>query len=593
MMKRIFSPTIYLALLFSATMCQAITVQPIIPGEGIWNVTTRIGIVLDQLLCGGSAICDVLIHQSDIGNGGTFTITGSNTYYCLAQSVTFNTGSAITINANNVTLDLNGHVIDGGRNTTNGITLGNGVRNVIIKNGTIQNIGGTTAGSNGAAITDAAAITTPLKNIAIKDMNFNNNSLFILRMQNGIFSGAGLDELLIENCRANDSGAIAVSGGATIVVQGCEINYLNRNSGPFIAIDLVTIPSFFTPFGRYCLVEDCIVTSSFTQNSLILIANYRNAIVRNCITEGNFGVAVTGCKNATISDCIAQSSIVKFGGSGNETVGFVVNPTRGQWAVIERCVASQYGIGFWISASGSIDSFGSVRLTDCVAENNREAGFLYAPPTPLTTSNTSFKRCCATANGVGFGIVLGATNPALQDNFLHVLLEDCVAQDNLGDGFAVVNEKANGTIRDVVFRNCVAQRNQGGGPYFTRGPIAVSAQPTTFRGDGFSLGTATFAGTAGPIRDVIFIDCVSQNNAHDGFAFASTTTKVKILNCLAMKNTGTGINNMAGNATYILGNSSMLNNLGDYFGQNDPNKIAANGNPGALLGAGRWVNAKT
>jgi hypothetical protein len=568
-------------------------VQPIIPGEGIWNVTTRIGIVLDQLLCGGSTLCDVLIHQSDIGNGGTFTITGSNTYYCLAQSVTFNTGSAITINANNVTLDLNGHVIDGGRNTTNGITLGNGVRNVIIKNGTIQNIGGTTAGSNGSAITDAAVITTQLQNITIKDMNFNNNSQSMISMQKN-FASLDVNELLIENCHANSSGGIAILGGA-IVVQGCEINFLLKSSMTLsYAIELIAITS-----SRYCLVEDCILTGSFTTGAGMALVGHRNAIVRNCIMEGSLvggslvagvqgvAIAIQECKNATISDCIAQSGIVVTSG----TAGFLVDLLDGNRAVIERCVASQYALGFLVRSFGFVDS---LRFTDCVAENNREAGFLYATFTNLPpVSNISFKRCCATANGIGFGIVTGVFSSVLNQDLSHVLFEDCVAQDNLGDGFSLVNEKANGTIRDVVFRNCVAQRNQGGGPYFSVLQGAGSVLPTTFRGDGFSLGTATFAGTAGPIRDVIFIDCVSQNNAHDGFAFASTTTKVKILNCLAMKNTGTGINNMAGNANYILGNSSMLNSLGDYFGQTDPNKIAANGNPGALLGAGRWVNAKT
>jgi hypothetical protein len=589
MMKRIFSPTIYLTLLFSATMCQAITVQPIIPGEGIWNVTTRIGIVLDQLLCGGSTICDVLIHQSDIGNGGTFTITGSNTYYCLAQSVTFNTGSAITINANNVTLDLNGHIIDGGGNSTIGITLGNGVRNVIIKNGTIQNIGGTDgSGLNGTGIADAAVITTQLQNITIKDMNFNNISQFIISMQRN-FTLLDVDELLIENCQANNAGLIFVSGNA-IVVEGCAINNDNRIGSPTAAVLTVFNP---VKRGRTCLVQNCTITSSLLQEDSTLLFGCRNTIVRNCIVErllptnsGSGGINVLSSSNITISDCIVQCGII----SNNTGIGFTVefsdNGDRGS-SVIERCVASQCLQGFSLLSSGNGLGL-SARFTDCVAEKSTEAGFLcYSPRiSGNLLSNISFKRCCATANGVGFVLIARAISTK---NVSHVLFEDCVAQDNLGDGFSLVNLRPSNTIQDVVFRNCVAQRNQGGGPYFldpTASPASIS-----FLGDGFSLGTT---GTVvGPIRDVIFVDCVSQNNVHDGFAFASTTTKVKILNCLAMKNTGTGINNMAGNANYILGNSSMLNSLGDYFGQTDPNKIAANGNPGALLGAGRWVNAKT
>ena len=84
-----------------------------------------------------------------------FTISQSGSYY-LTASVTVSSGTAITITASNVTLDLNGFTISSTDASTTGygILLDNGPRNITIANGFIQ--GSVT--NNGAAFTAAAAL---------------------------------------------------------------------------------------------------------------------------------------------------------------------------------------------------------------------------------------------------------------------------------------------------------------------------------------------------------------------------------------------------------------------------------------------------
>ena len=121
--KQIF---LVLSLFFSCSNLGAVacpqTVGTTTPGEGLWNVLTRVGAatnVIESQICaltlGTDLACTFTFGQSNIGGGGIYTITVPGTY-CLTEDVTFTFGPAITINASNVTVDLQGFYIDGGSN---------------------------------------------------------------------------------------------------------------------------------------------------------------------------------------------------------------------------------------------------------------------------------------------------------------------------------------------------------------------------------------------------------------------------------------------------------------------------------------------
>ncbi len=79
--------------------------------------------------------CETLIFQSDI----PFTIESPGVY-CLAESVSFATDTAITIAADNVLLDLQDKKIDGSAGGDIGIAISSGLQNISIQNGTLCNM---------------------------------------------------------------------------------------------------------------------------------------------------------------------------------------------------------------------------------------------------------------------------------------------------------------------------------------------------------------------------------------------------------------------------------------------------------------------
>jgi hypothetical protein len=162
-----------------------------------------------------------------------------------------------------------------------------------------------------------------------------------------------------------------------------------------------------------------------------------------------------------------------------------------------------------------------------------------------------------------------------------LVFENCLAQGNGGDGFSLVSAKVGGNIQGVVFSNCIAQGNTGGA-----NPIG-----TVLPGDGFGIGTSPF--NSGQIGHIICTNCTAEDNAHDGFGFASTVTLSKILDCCALRNTVTGINNLPGDTNAVLGNSAFNNFGGDIYGVSDPSLVVSNGLVGGVAGATRWVNVVT
>ncbi|MDZ4099758.1 MAG: right-handed parallel beta-helix repeat-containing protein, partial [Methylophilaceae bacterium] len=117
--------------------------------------------------------------------------------------------------------------------------------------------------------------------------------------------------------------------------------------------------------------------------------------MQQCTTENNTDTSSTGtgfylaaCTNATLSECKAL-------GNGNGT-GFAL-VTSGTAITLDRCVATNYGIGF------QIEAINDITLERCLAEGNTLYGFYLKDSTGLA------QECIAqgsdlsgTAQGVGF-----------------------------------------------------------------------------------------------------------------------------------------------------------------------------------------------
>jgi len=261
---------------------------------------------------------------------GSYTISKSGNY-CLAGDITNLTYDVITINANNVTLDLNGFSISG--SISYGININS--NNVTIKNGTISNC-------------DGAGIAMAGGNQFITVMNLSivgNNGVAML--------GEGVSYLYMKQvtCAQNRTGGVLVQ----------SIN------------------------GR---IEDCI----FDSNGSGLNLRGTNNVIRNCAASSNglFGFNLTDSAGLYCENCIAKENsgggFIILGAQGcvmencvataNKHVGFVSIAGVIAGGVLHNCIADNTKHD---NTTHNKDGFNfpgnNMIIRHCVAENNAGVGF--------------------------------------------------------------------------------------------------------------------------------------------------------------------------------------------------------------------------
>lgn len=333
------------------------------------------------------ALPDRLITQQDFSTG-TFTITQSGTY-ALAESIQFTGTTGITIAANNVVLDLNGHTISTANISATVISV-NGFKNIIVSNGFIN------GGLN--SITFA----------------FVNNGLITqIGILNSLTGGVGIglqdpqlvavEECQVQGTSANNSFGVLI--GYTQLAKSCSIKNCIFDSFSIAAsvqpnsTGLKSITQFVdTIFSRS--------TQGFETRSDAQ-ANLFNCTATN-ITGIGFNLVATS--NGSFYGCLANSCATGFLVAGNSTVINCIaqNTTTG---------AFQVGIG----ASNSA-------FINCISENNSADGFTISSP------NSIVKGCISKNNtGGARGYVYAvSTGNAFANN---------VAYSNSGANF--VNAPAN------------------------------------------------------------------------------------------------------------------------------------------------------
>jgi hypothetical protein len=215
------------------------------------------------------------------------TISASGAYY-LAGNITVATGDGITINASHVTLDLNGFSI-----TTSaapaagfGVRLGQGLRNVAIRNG---NIGGDGLGGafTGGVYYVVSGFPQPPSNLRVADLS-------VAASEFGISTSNSVATCHVERCLVIGGSAHGIQGG---IVKDCVVE-----GGPII--------------GR--IVKDCSVTAPGTSGIVADVVencyavSAGTAIQAKCLVN-SYGTG--GGNNDVISAGVAQN-VWAEGGSG-------------------------------------------------------------------------------------------------------------------------------------------------------------------------------------------------------------------------------------------------------------------------------------
>ncbi len=248
-----------------------------------------------------------------------FTISKPGTYYVQANLTGKSGQDGITINASQVTVDLQRYVLRGVPGSGVGIRVGDNLGFVTIEGGVVANwgsqgiyspnskpvINGTSADDNGTGgiVVEGGSVVENLSADSNTGDGIDPGDGSIVRgcyahtnTGTGINAGLNCD---ISSCivTANTGGGIIVSDNSQ--VSGCTVS-ANGNTG--------------IQGGAYCLVSGCMVVSNAGDG----IAITDNGNVGNCLSFQNAGNGITTGNFSPVANCTArnnQANGISVGGS--------------------------------------------------------------------------------------------------------------------------------------------------------------------------------------------------------------------------------------------------------------------------------------
>ncbi len=293
------------------------------------------------------------------------TISTPGSYYLTGNLTATADGSAITIAADNVTIDLNRFILSGGNTgTRRGIDVPAARKNLCVRNGTL----------------------TGWTNYAISASNITGGVYESLR-----FTG-----------NLNPAGSvIALSSGSGANVRACVAT---GNAGvPFAAIILIdggvisecTVSSN-TGTGIITGTGCTILNSTTSGNSNFGIAAGRTNTVANCTANDNGYIGIYAFGGTTVVDCSVSGNYIGIATAGANT--------------ISRCTASS-------NVMSGLSVFDNCQVTGCTAVNNNtsstsgEAGIKVVGNGSRIDSNHLANNSFAglTAEGVSGNIIIRNT----------------------------------------------------------------------------------------------------------------------------------------------------------------------------------------
>ncbi|MES2920405.1 MAG: hypothetical protein V4819_02595 [Verrucomicrobiota bacterium] len=382
---------------------------------------------------------DQIEPRTPITNTGAFTISAAGSYY-LTTNLTVSTGDAITINADNVTLDLNGFTIFSTAPSANGtaILLNNGRANIAIHNGHIQS-GVVTDGSgafsgSGFANGIYGSSSLPIiKNVRVANVSVEGC------LASGIFIG-GLIGSVVESCTVNIAGDYGI-GADTI---------LNSTA---IACGSTAISA---------------IQASSCRGESINGSGVSATVAQNCYGKTTLGVG--GISANTANDCRGEST----------------SPTG--WGLSASIAQNCYG-----SCSGnSYGVFAAFSANNCYGVSASGYGLLV---TNIFTGAGGTAQNCFGIAANGTGLSAGIAQNCVGSGIIGLNADS--ADNCKGTGTTGVGVSVTGSAN-----NCTGVSASGTGLLATTGGVAVATatgcRGTSTSGTGLSANTAlNCAGTSG------------------------------------------------------------------------------------------------
>lgn len=287
------------------------------------------------------------IPLQSVPGGATFehVVSAPGSYYLTGDLVLTLPISAVFIEADDVTIDLNGFSIVG-TGVQTGVLINNGRRNIVIRDGTIRSFA---AGVWGINALDVQAI-----NLRVHSMQGQ-----------GVFLGDGG---VVENCTAANCGDVGLvvgnagritnstsrnnagSGfglGAGSVIENCTASSNGFDgvisNGPVAATNLTARGNSLV--GLNLGANSTVIGCNASNNGGGGIRVTFNSLVRDCSASGNTEYGIQA-----VSDCLVLNNVVSFN-TGGTGVGIDVFGTR---VHVQGNTAINNPVGFRAAMSGNV-----------------------------------------------------------------------------------------------------------------------------------------------------------------------------------------------------------------------------------------------
>ena len=445
--------------------------------------------------------------------------------------------------------------------------MSNGVKNVTIKNGTIQNVAqGITIGSSTQNIViedmifDTAIAggtmygiqaTGPVQGLTMNDISFYNaapQNIVLIGSTGNLITNVSADTV---RCVSTNQSLSATPGTqATIHLIFCE-NVKMRDviiTNPYLSLDCILLNTCDGVLLDTVDVSSDLALSTATGVNLFNCANIEHENVEV------FGSALTNGFSATTSSITVNLSYSNCSASNIAGTGFILS--NGLNVKYSECTSfgCTSGPGFSVQASGQ------VFLENCTTSTNVGIGCSCSQITDLSIdahsafSNNSHGISCSSCENVVIRDSFVATNSsnginvddALTMGSNNIVIEGCVALENEGIGVSVVASNNVAiidsslqlntqqgvkcdTVLNLSIRGCDAQQNTLDG-FSIRG---INGGTTPL--DPFVLDPQLTTGRS----PMLVEDCSAQFNSSNGFYF-SNIGGASVRDCFASYNTNYG-----------------------------------------------------
>jgi hypothetical protein len=298
-----------------------------------WTIINDLNNKLNNVSCSGGSIC----NATAISSSTTVTTAGS---YCLAKNLNITSGDGITINADNVTLDLDGRTI-AGTGGNNGIVVEPNHSNITIHNGIICSMA-----KNGILLEGNYC--------TVRDCNFVANDTGITLQQTY--------GTILHNCTAqeNSSAGFSLISSFTNYVLECKALGNGSNANAY---------GFITSNGTGNLFEHCLSEGT---NTIAITSEYIAA-----------GIALTGSEQYTnVIDCKVDHTYTSNNRSVEATpYGIYLKQLPMNNELLSTATQNSYDIA-WNSTNYLAVSDPDSKTDLFLFSNNAFTRFASYPPTP-------------------------------------------------------------------------------------------------------------------------------------------------------------------------------------------------------------------